>query len=56
MCNVRGVANGEGPEFGRSVIPIQTEEGQIMPLTLLPAAPDSKSYLLTPLNVISLTG
>ena len=46
----RGVARGGGqgvralPEFGRSVNPIQTR-GQIIPLTLLTAPPDSKSYL-----------
>ena len=34
------------PEFGRSVNPIQTRGGgQIIPLTLLPAPQDSKSYL-----------
>ena len=51
----RGVARGgrvrvrgarATPEFGRSVNPIQTRGGgQILPLTLLPAPLDSKSYL-----------
>ena len=49
---LRGIDNSEGargggrapPEFGRSVNPIQIR-GQIMPLTLLQAPQDSKSYL-----------
>ena len=38
------IFRGGGPEFGRSVNPIQTR-GRIIPLTLLPAPPDSKTYL-----------
>ena len=50
ICNCRGVARGGPgggralPDLGRSVNPIQNR-GQIMPLTLLPAPPDSKSCL-----------
>ena len=47
----RGVAGGGPggqslpPEYDGSVNPIQTKGEQIMPLKLLPAPPDSKSYL-----------
>ena len=40
----RSVGRGGGAEFGISVNPIQVR-GQSMPLTQLPAPPDSKSYL-----------